>query len=194
MRSCEVLAPYSEGRVQMRSRDGLTWWQRAQAPAAGWYWWSQSGQALREAEYHELQQLPMRTLQVGKHPLKLAEQLLEGEWIKAWWDGCRGWVIGPCAGPTPPRNQGAPNIQEAVERGGGQFLGAVATQQGWSVSWRRNHVSYISQVDQKLNLLTAGFCLSGLDRMQDLTSLVSLVDGKESLDADSRMWRGDVGW
>ena len=194
MKFCETLAPYAEGRVQMRSLDGLTWWQRAQAPAAGWYWWSLDGRALREAEYFELQELPMRTLQVGKHPLRLAEQLLEGEWIKAWWDGSRGWVIGPCAGPSAPRSRAVPNIQLAVERGGGQFLGAVATQQGWSVSWRRNGISYISQVDQKLSILTAGFCLSGQDRMQDLTSLVSLVDGKESLDANSRMRGGDLGW
>ena len=194
MRSCEILAPYADGRVQMCSGEGLTCWQPARAAAAGWYWWNPRGEVLREAEYCELQELPMRTLQVGRHSLKLASHLLEGEWIKAWWDGSRGWVIGPCAGPTPSRSRALPNIQEAVERGGGQFLGAVATQHGWSVSWRRKDVSYISQVDQKLNLLTAGFCLSGQDRMQDLTSLVSLVHGKESLDANSRVWGRDAGW
>lgn len=195
MKSCEVLAPYAAGRVQMRSPEGITWWQPARAAQDGWYWWDEHGLCRREAEFFELLGLPLRTLQKGRQPILLADNLRDGEWLKAWWDGSRGWAVGPCAGPSvAPKKVASADLRRAVERGGGQLVSATPTQQGWSVTWRRGGTIRTSQVDVNLNVLAAGFCLSGQDRIQDLTSLVSLVYGKESQYEDAYLRGGDPGW
>ena len=195
MKSCEVLAPYASGRVQMRSPEGITWWQPARAAQDGWYWWDEQGLCRREAEFFELLSLPLRTLQKGRQPILLADKLREGEWLKAWWDGAHGWAVGPCAGPSvASKKVFAPDLRRAVERGGGQLISATACQQGWNVTWKRGGVTHTSLVDAHLNVLTAGFCLSGQDRFQDLTSLVSLLHGEESRYEDARMRSGHFGW
>lgn len=97
----------------------------------------------------------------------------------------------------PGRNSRAATVREveaAVRRGGGQLVAAVPTPEGFRVDWARSGVNYSSLVDPQLNVLRAGFCLSGQDRIQDLTTLVSLVEGRESHHADPRVWRGHGGW
>lgn len=179
----------------MRSAQGITWWQPGRAPHDGWFWWDERGACGREAEYFELLRLPLRTVQKGRVPILLGENLREGDWLKAWWDGSRGWAVAPCAGPSLPRR--APlcaDLRRAVERGGGELLAATPTQQGWSVTWKRGHRTHVSQVDARLNVLVAGFCLSGQDRKQDLTSLISLLEGRESQDAYPDLRGGNPGW
>lgn len=195
MRSCELLAPYAAGRVQMRSQEGITWWQPARAPQDGWYWWDEQGLCRREAEFFELLGLPLRTLQKGRQPILLADNLRDGEWLKAWWDGSRGWAVSPCAGPSKSQRRSvSQELRRAVERGGGELVSAAATQQGWTVTWRRGGDIHTSQVDANYNVLSAGFCLSGQDRIQDLTSLVSLIHGRESRYENAHLRRGDPGW
>ncbi|MFN8612248.1 MAG: hypothetical protein U0931_32180 [Vulcanimicrobiota bacterium] len=195
MRSCELLGAYAEGRVQLRSPEGLTWWQPARAPGPGWYWWSGQGLCLHPADYPDLLRLPLKTLQVGRHSLRLAEGYDPDDWVKAWWDGGRGWVVGPAVGPTPPRGaRGELVVRRAVERAGGELLQASANQQGWKVTWRRAGQTHTSQVDHRLNILSAGFCLSGQDRIQDLTSLVSLIHERNQVDEDAYLRGGDIRW
>ncbi len=179
----------------MRSSEGITWWQPGRAPQDGWYWWDEDGLCRREAEFSELLSLPLRTLQKGRVPILLGDNLREGDWLKAWWDGARGWAVGPCAGPSRPRQgMACQELRRAVERGGGQLVEAAPTQQGWSVTWKRGNRTHVSQVDARLNVLTAGFCLSGQDRIQDLTSLISLLEGEESRYANLDMRGWDRGW
>ncbi|MBX3171652.1 MAG: hypothetical protein KF760_29855 [Candidatus Eremiobacteraeota bacterium] len=179
----------------MRSAEGITWWQPGRAPRDGWYWWDEHGLCRRPAEFWELLDLPLRTLQKGRQPLMLAESFRDGDWLKAWWDGTRGWTVGPCAGPSAPtRVYPGRDLRRAVERGGGELLSATPTQQGWSVTWRRGRETHTSQIDGQLNVLSAGFCLSGQDRIQDLTSLVSLIGERESHYENAHLWGGDVGW
>lgn len=128
---------------------------------------------------------------MGHKPLRLAEAYEVGDWVKAWWDGGQGWVVGPTAGPTPPRGvRGEALVARAVERGGGQLLQATANQQGWRVTWRRGSETHTSQVDHRLNVISAGFCLSGQDRIQDLTSLVSLIVERSYVHEDPDLWGG----
>ncbi|MBT9581755.1 hypothetical protein IV102_00305 [bacterium] len=207
----------------MRSPEGWTWHQPAQAPGPGWYWWDESMNCLDLVDIHDLYQLPLKLVQkvdsqkgaLGRQsvPLRLAEMVVEGDWVKAWWDGQVAWAVTPSSGPTPKRQHetvaaGRPALQtvtvprpidgaaigQAVERGGGSYIRAVPERNGWRVHWNRSGVNYATLVDAHLNVVTAGFCLSGGDRAQDLTSLVSLVEGRESLNADPRVWRGDPGW
>jgi hypothetical protein len=197
MKSCdeELLGAYFDGRVQLRSPEGLTWWQAARAARPGWYWWTFQGQCLREASYPDLLSLPLKTLQVGRKPLRLAEAYDQDDWVKAWWDGVRGWVVGPAVGPTPARGpRGELNVRRAVERAGGELLEAQANQQGWRVTWRRAGETHTSQVDPRLNVLSAGFCLSGQDRIQDLTSLVSLIHERAYSHEDAYLRSGYTGW
>lgn len=225
-----VLAPYWGGRVQLRSTDGWTWWQKAEADAAGWYWWDERFTCLKPALDFEVEQhFPLKSLEklegdrarVGSRsvPLRLAEGQRPGDWLRAWWDGATAWAVAPASGPSQPRpnrerareiaspaaRRPAPaasspqvastrDIEAAVRRGGGQMLRATPTPAGFNVDWERSGIRYSSQVDRHLNILRAGFCLSGQDRIQDLTTLVSLVEGRESHHADPRVWRGDSGW
>ena len=200
------LAPYWGGRVQMRSPEGWTWQQPAQAPTPGWYWWSESLDCLGPAEEYEISGLPLQLVQKleegqalvkrQKVELRLGERLLVGDWVKAWWDGQVAWAVRTATGPTPPRQARAwgrdlSAVRRAVERGGGVLLSAAGDANGWTVSWARGGVDYQSRVDRHLNVVSAGFCLSGGDRAQDLTTLVSLVEGSESNNADPRVWRGN---
>lgn len=203
--------PFWCGRVQLRSPDGWTWWQKAEAPGPGWYWWDETGQCLEPAHEYELQMptVLVQKTEAGhglttppnpkKVTLRLAEFVLEGDWVRAWWDGKIAWTVAPASGPTPPRNHDQPRgglalLRQAVERGGGQFQEAHADPQGWRVHWSRGGASYVTLVDPKLNVRRAGFCLSRGDAAHDLTSLVSLVEGRESQHADPRVWRGHTGW
>ena len=207
------LAPYWGGRAQLRSPEGWTWWQAAQAPGPGWYWWDESMNCLDLADIYDLYQLPLKLVQkidsqkgiLGRQnvPLRLAETIVEGDWVKAWWDGQVAWAVTPSSGPTPRRQPESvavvrpvdeAAIRQAVVRGGGVYRSAVAESTGWRVNWTRSGVDYVTRIDPYLNVTGAGFCLSGGDRAQDLTSLVSLVEGRESLNADPRVWRGDPGW
>lgn len=205
------LAPYWGGRIKLSSPDGWNWWQRAQAPAPGWYWWSPTLECLGPAESYEVEGLTLTKVQKidddwanlsGKTvKLRLAQGHLEGDWLQAWWDGEMAWTVGPASGPSPPRQapedpslEDPERLARAVEAGGGRLLSATRHAAGWAVDWTRNGVHYRSQVDLRLNVLAAGFCLSGGDRSQDLTSLVSLVEGRESRNADPGVWRGNPGW
>jgi hypothetical protein len=168
---------------------------------------------LAPAQDYEIQDIPLKVVQkidsehgsLGRDrvPLRLALGVLNGDWVKAWWDGKVAWAVSPTSGPSQPKQPKAARspvqanedgLRQAVERGGGQLRGARREATGWNVLWARHGVNYQSRVDFQLNVITAGFCLSGGDRAQDLTTLVSLVEGKESLDADPRVWRGDPGW
>lgn len=202
------LGPFWAGRVQLRSPEGWTWWQKADAPGPGWYWWDEAGNCIEPAHEYELQ-MPTQPVQKtgdgqglmrqAKVKLRLAEFVLQGDWVRVWWDGQVAWTVGPASGPTPARNHdkpraGAALIQQAVVQGGGRLVDIQPDPQGWRVSWSRGGATYHTLVDPHLNVLRAGFCLSRGDRAYDLTSLVSLVEGRESQYADPRVWRGHTGW
>jgi len=205
------LAPFWGGRVKLRSTEGWTWWQRARAPAPGWYWWSPALECLGPAESYEIEGLTLTkvkkvddekaTLSGKNVKLHLGQGHQDGDWLQAWWDGEVAWAVAPASGPSPPRQVEEPpsledpqRVRQAVEAGGGRLVHATRQAGGWLVHWNRSGVDYHSQVDLRLNVLMAGFCLSGGDRQHDLTSLVSLVEGKESQNADPHVWRGNSGW
>lgn len=205
------LAPYWGGRVKLRSPEGWNWWQRARAPAPGWYWWNHALECLGPAESYEIESVALTkvrkvdnesALLAGKTvQLRLAQGHLDGDWLQAWWDGEVAWAVAPASGPSPPRQtpedpslEDPQRVARAVEAGGGRLIRALRLNLGWAVHWTRSGVNYQSQVDLKLNVVHAGFCLSGEDRSHDLTSLVSLVEGRESRYADPGVWRGNSGW
>lgn len=189
----------------MHNQEGWRWWQPARAGESGWYWWDSDLRCLGPAHPFEID-LPRKKIQkvdlekgqlhTQSFPLFLADSIPRLNWVEAWWDGHLAWAIAPATGPTPARSIHSPpssipeRILQAVKRGGGSLEAAEPIAEGWRVHWTRSGVHYQSKVDDALNVLEAGFCLSGQDRIQDLTSLVSLVEGRESRHADPYMWGG----
>lgn len=175
----------------MRHPSGWRWSQRTSAPD-GWHWWNTEGRWVAAAEPADLLQIrvptslickvgPGQGTSVHNHAvrLRLADGIWPGQWLRAWFDGVQAWALFCCNGPSPrkqrPRKTRANRIHAAVQRGGGQVRAVVPHSAGWEVSWERDGAHYQSLVDPDLNVLVAGFCLSGQDQLQDLTSLVSLT-------------------
>ncbi|MDQ7824525.1 MAG: hypothetical protein RDV48_17110 [Candidatus Eremiobacteraeota bacterium] len=66
-------------------------------------------------------------------------------------------------------------IEEALRLGEGHLVECTEVDAGYRVIWTRNGVGYSTILDRNLSVLSAGFCLAGGDRLQDITSLSSLV-------------------
>lgn len=215
--SSDLTAPALGQRVYL-SRQGWSWTVPLQSSLRGWFRWREGPggwRCLGPASYAELSRLrPLKTVYKLKpnqgcfnphlqHPtplrLELDESFSEGDWLQCWM--CLGvaWVVGPASAPPVRRRDRLRQVRsydlaQAVARGGGQFLGATLQGELWQVRWRRGGADITSLVDQRLNVVQAGFCLSGQDRRQDLTTLVSLLEGEESRYAHSGGWDGYSGW
>jgi len=66
-------------------------------------------------------------------------------------------------------------IERALHLGCAEMLGATEQGDGYLVKWKRGTETHSSYVDRDLSVISAGFCLSGGDNLQDLTTLASLV-------------------
>ncbi|MGV8125551.1 MAG: hypothetical protein AB2L14_37890 [Candidatus Xenobiia bacterium LiM19] len=66
-------------------------------------------------------------------------------------------------------------IERALHLGCAEMLGATEQGDGYLVQWKRGSETHRSYIDRDLNVVSAGFCLSGGDRLQDLTTLASLI-------------------
>ena len=216
-RSSEVTAPALGGRLYL-SQDGWCWTAPTSTGLRGWYRWredTQGWQCLGPASYPDLAELqPLRSvckLQAGRGRLNphlqhepelhlcLDESFSDGQWIQCWMCLNKAWVVGPAAAPPVRRRdriRPVPNrdLARAVAQGGGQLLEAQARGSNWIVRWRRGGREINSLVDRNFNVLQAGFCLSGQDRRQDPTTLVSLLEGEESRYASHGGWDGYSGW
>jgi len=204
------VAPYLRGRVYRKDAQDRRWSEPAQADEPGWYWWDLQLRAVSRARSFEILGYslcslecigPMKGLRAGREVgLEFAQGVPRGAWVKAWWNGSLAFFVDLARGPTPRRERclGVSDfpklVRAAVVRGGGELLSLEPRGEQWTVRWQRAGSQYASIVDRKLNVVGAGFCLSGQDNLQDLASLVSLVEGKESESADPLVWRGNAGW
>ena len=136
---------------------------------------------MEEALEGEITDRPLKTLIYhSDESWRLAEGFRAGQLLKAWSAGGFLWTVSQVNGPSPARPErsirGQPTcLAEAVRRGGGQLLRATRVGSYWQVDWASQQGRYCSQLDAQLNVINAGLCLNGQDRIQDLTSLVSLV-------------------
>lgn len=69
-------------------------------------------------------------------------------------------------------------IEQALRMGNAHLLECAEVENGYRVTWRRESHTLTSLVDRNLSVISAGTCLSGQDRIQDLTSLSSLISLK----------------
>lgn len=73
------------------------------------------------------------------------------------------------------RDASGRRIEEALRLGNGKLLESVQMNDGYRVRWKRGNTVVTSVVGADLSVISAGFCLSGRDKEQDLTSLASLL-------------------
>jgi len=66
-------------------------------------------------------------------------------------------------------------IKRALQLGCAEMLEATEQGGGFLVNWKRGSEDHRSYVDHDMNVISAGFCLAGGDKLQDLTSLASLI-------------------
>lgn len=66
-------------------------------------------------------------------------------------------------------------IERALQLGCAEMLGATEQGEGYLVQWKRGSETHRSYIDRDLNVVSAGFCLDGGDKLQDLTTLASLI-------------------
>lgn len=67
------------------------------------------------------------------------------------------------------------SIEKALRIGDAELLGCAEVDNGYRVQWRKGGMILTSVVDRNLSVITAGVCLSGKEKQQDLTSLASLM-------------------
>lgn len=65
-------------------------------------------------------------------------------------------------------------IRSAIEMGGGQLMSYTRQAGGFAIKWIKGRRTFDSFIAPDLSVLSAGYCLSGRDREQDLTTLASL--------------------
>lgn len=190
------LAPYQRGRAHWL-QEGISWSSRASAPEDGWHWWTASQLWIRSAHPYEVTDRPLKLVQKSpKACLALAEDFLEGDWLRCWCANGVAWVVEAASGPTPPRRAAAPverTWSDRIGRGGGRLLRVEPQGTLFALNWRAVRGEYRSLVDAGGNVVQAGMCLSGQDRLQDLTSLVSLIVRKEKEDENYGRWSGYPG-
>jgi len=66
-------------------------------------------------------------------------------------------------------------IERALKLGCAEMIGATEQGDGYLVQWKRGSETHRSYIDRDMNVISAGFCLSGGDRQQDITTLASLI-------------------
>jgi hypothetical protein len=66
-------------------------------------------------------------------------------------------------------------IGRALKLGCAEMIGAAEQGDGYLVQWKRGSETHRSYIDRDLNVISAGFCLSGGDNLQDITTLASLI-------------------
>lgn len=66
-------------------------------------------------------------------------------------------------------------IERALSMGGAELLNFAETESGFLINWRKMGREISTMTDRKLSVVSAGYCLSGEDGKQDLTSLASLT-------------------
>jgi hypothetical protein len=184
------LAPYCQGRV-LWLEEGISWWEKAQAPRDGWYWWEPSGRVQAEALESDICDRPLQTRTfTDQADWRLAATFPKGSHVRAWSGAGLWWAVSLQLGPSPSRRERRPDLETAVTRGGGTYLSHHDRSGVFEVHWSSLSRSFRSLVDGRLNVITAGLCLSGQDRIQDLTSLVSLVVREENEGGDfgNRPW------
>lgn len=69
-------------------------------------------------------------------------------------------------------------IEEALRLGEANLLEWAEVGSGYRVKWQKGHEVLITLVDGDLSIVSAGICLSGQDKIQDLASLASLISTK----------------
>lgn len=69
-------------------------------------------------------------------------------------------------------------IVHALQTGNAKLLSYQKTDNGYIIKWEKGSHIYSSNVDEKLSVKTAGFCISGKDKEHDLTSLSSLAKNR----------------
>lgn len=66
-------------------------------------------------------------------------------------------------------------IERALTMGGAALMSFAETDSGILVNWRKMGRDISTMVNRELSVISAGYCLSGEDRYQDLASLASLT-------------------
>lgn len=84
-------------------------------------------------------------------------------------------------------------LKEAVEHGGGDMLGFVERQDHFSVTYTVDGRQYTTRVskDEGMNVVCAGFCLSGEDEKFDLKSLIPVLKEGHRDNRYFEVWNAD---
>jgi hypothetical protein len=70
----------------------------------------------------------------------------------------------------------ANSVEKALRAGEGHLMECVEVDKGYRITWRAGGGRTLTTlIDGKLSVISAGLCLAGGDRAQDLTSLASLL-------------------
>ena len=207
----EFLAPFYRGKVRCKGRGGLIESLKAEGPP-GWSWWKPfgPGRAIwdRLATYPELEQElgkleDAQLSDVGKVRtgnrtlnLRLGEHLPAGMWVKVWMDCGLPWFVRPaCRAGYRPKKCTRQELETAILAGEGRLLAWKQEVPGVNrIEWLGKDGSrYRTRIDDKLNVLDAGFCMAGTDREHDLTSLVSASQERAGWWAEVNQ-HGGLGW
>lgn len=169
-------------------------WQGAAGLGARVHWLKSQGHKLVIAEVLESTGKGLGgRLQGGRQVWLRLGQGLQGL-VLVWDDLGIYWVVGPAAVMTPrhqkrPRPRSCsgqtPRFREAVEWAGGilhdwrplgpqEMASMSLLVPCYWVEWSSYGQRATSIIDERLNVIQAGFCLTGTDRLHDLISLVSL--------------------
>jgi hypothetical protein len=71
-------------------------------------------------------------------------------------------------------------IEKALRTGDGELLEAAEVNNGFRIRWKTMRgETFTSMVDRNLSVVSAGLCLSGGDKRQDLTTLASLLKNQK---------------